>query len=218
PGEMAVDLSDVWSVVGVSDAAGSAVRAVEAARGWWAGLADEHCRTTAAHETDTCWNGRALHSYSKTLSGVGLALQKYNPEVRVAHPDTQVYALADSLRAVKRLVTSRLTWLPQSDSYKRDNWEGSGSGSLNYPHSSLHSPSDDEDSDTDDYDGSGGSGHYGEETILVEDAKNNNQAAPDDNQDEVITDDGSGQQIVSSGVGLTLFMLTVGAVLNALHG
>lgn len=222
-GEMAVDLTtDSWSVVGVSDAAGSAVRAVEAARGWWAGLADEHCRTTAALDSDICWNGRALHRYSKTLSGVGLALQKYNPEVRVARPDTQVYALADSLRAVKRLVTSRLTWLPQSESYKReDAWEGSGSGTMINSHQPLNSMSDDEDSDTDDYEGSGGSGAgpYGGELPIVPVNKGGNKAAAPDvitDGDKESGDSGAGQLI--SGIGITLFTLSVGALLKSIQG
>lgn len=123
---------------GLLEAASATLRAVEAAREWWAGVADNHCKDLPAEDA-RCWNGVRVAPYTKMTAGVGVSAQKYNPEVRVGRPDTNVYALADTLRGVRRLVLSHLTWLPKADSQKRRSfYDGSGSGGYG-------GPSDDED-------------------------------------------------------------------------
>ncbi|XP_042868320.1 division abnormally delayed protein-like [Penaeus japonicus] len=141
----------------VLDAASATLRAVEAAREWWAGVADNHCKDLPAKD-DHCWNGVRVAPYTKMTAGVGVSAQKYNPEVRVGRPDTSVYAFADRLRGVRRLVLSYLTWLPKADSQRRrPYYDGSGSGGYGGEWSHHDGLSDDEDEG--DYFGSGnGSG------------------------------------------------------------
>ncbi|XP_070000514.1 glypican-5 [Penaeus vannamei] len=141
----------------VLDAASATLRAVEAAREWWAGVADNHCKDLPAKD-DHCWNGVRVAPYTKMTAGVGVSAQKYNSEVRVGRPDTSVYAFADRLRGVRRLVLSYLTWLPKADSQRRrPYYDGSGSGGYGREWNQPGGPSDDEDEG--DYFGSGnGSG------------------------------------------------------------
>lgn len=113
------------------ESAAAAVRAVDKARGWWAGIPDSHCKNLAAQDNNQCWNGLRVAPYTKMTAGVGVSAQKYNPEVRIGRPDTTVYALADKLRRVRRELLSRLTWLPEAQSQHRSNYpypDGSGSG------------------------------------------------------------------------------------------
>lgn len=113
------------------DSAAAAVRSVDTARGWWAGIADSHCKNLAAQDNNQCWNGVRIAPYTKMTAGVGVSAQKYNPEVRIGRPDTTVYALADKLRRVRRELLSRLTWLPEVQSQHRTDYphpDGSGSG------------------------------------------------------------------------------------------
>ena len=41
--------------------------------------------------------------YIRPAAGLGISAQKYNPEVRVGHPDTAVYTYDNTLRDVKRV-------------------------------------------------------------------------------------------------------------------
>ncbi|KAL7644921.1 UNVERIFIED_CONTAM: hypothetical protein RMT77_004738 [Armadillidium vulgare] len=143
---------DKLSIEGDPDALGSLMelRASEAAdilsgsREFWLGLADGACAHLSAQDTN-CWNGLKVATYSRPAASVGVSAQKYNPEVQVSKPDTTVYALADQLRAVKRLVTKQLTWMPESDSFKKgdpNQDEGSGSDPIYKNH-------DDEDAEDD---------------------------------------------------------------------
>ncbi|XP_045602381.1 glypican-5 isoform X2 [Procambarus clarkii] len=170
----------------VLESAGAAVRAVEAAREWWAGLPEAHCNSLATQDTH-CWNGIRIAPYTKTTAGVGVSAQKYNPEVRIDHPDTSVYTLADKLRGVRRLVLTQLTWLPRSDARRRHNEgqaDGSGSGvegrmEPRSRSSSSSSPSDDDDENYntyyDDYynnDAGSGSGEGGSEPNIIAEETN----------------------------------------------
>ncbi|XP_071526442.1 glypican-5 isoform X1 [Panulirus ornatus] len=130
----------------VLESSGAAIQAVEAAREWWAGLPERHCKNLASRDT-RCWNGARIATYTKTTAGVGVSAQKYNPEVRIDRPDTTVYTLADKLRSVRRLVLTELTWLPKADARRRHNYahsEGSGSGVSVESRSRSNSPTDDD--------------------------------------------------------------------------
>ncbi|XP_068234728.1 glypican-5 [Palaemon carinicauda] len=148
------------------DTAAAAVRAVDTARGWWAGLADSHCKNFDTQDNSQCWNGVRIAPYTKMTAGVGVSAQKYNPEVRIGRPDTSVYTLADKLRRVRRELLSRLTWLPEAHSQHRNSYpypDGSGSGTQAEYARGYDGPAFDEDSsvygtlgDDDDALGSGG--------------------------------------------------------------
>ncbi|XP_055924927.1 glypican-5-like [Argiope bruennichi] len=120
-------------------------------KGHYANLADTVCsdETWAVREEGQCWNGKSLGQYTHTIAGVGVAAQKYNPEMKA--PDTDevvVMGLDEKLQKMSRLLRlSILPELPQSDSYVA---EGSGSGIW------RNQVGDDED-----YDKGSGSGDWG---------------------------------------------------------
>ncbi|KAF2351529.1 Glypican [Trinorchestia longiramus] len=98
------------------------------------------------------------HRYSHEVAGVGIAAQKYNPEVRIEHPDNSVHTATDTLRAVKREIMARITWLPVSENQMRTHAGGSSTPDRRYPDGGSGSYYDQDDEDSD-YDGSGyGSG------------------------------------------------------------
>ncbi|KFM75525.1 Glypican-5, partial [Stegodyphus mimosarum] len=97
-----------------------------------------------------CWNGEGLAEYTKTIAGIGVSTQKYNPEMKAPRVrDVTVNTLVDKLQHVKQILSSRVTSVPQSDSSVLG--EGSGSGAW-WP------TSDDED-----YAGASGSGDFQKE-------------------------------------------------------
>ncbi|GFW76749.1 uncharacterized protein TNCV_4944661 [Trichonephila clavipes] len=65
--------------------------------------------------------------YTKTVAGIGVSAQKYNPEMKSPRVrDVTVSTLADKLQHVKQILNARVTSVPQSDSSVVG--EGSGSG------------------------------------------------------------------------------------------
>ncbi|XP_054708759.1 glypican-5-like [Uloborus diversus] len=100
-----------------------------------------------------CWNGDGLAEYTKTIAGIGISAQKYNPEMKPpAARDVTIKTLSDKLHHVKQVLSSRVTSVPQSDSSVM--LEGSGSGSAF--------------TDDEDYAGASGSGDFqkGDKTDL----------------------------------------------------
>ncbi|GFY70000.1 uncharacterized protein TNIN_297091 [Trichonephila inaurata madagascariensis] len=122
-------------------------------KGHYANLADTVCsdETWAVREEGQCWNGISVGQYTHTIAGVGVAAQKYNPEMKA--PDTDevvVMGLDEKLQKMSRhLRQSIMPELPQADSYVA---EGSGSGIW-----TRNQVGDDED-----YDKGSGSGDWGE--------------------------------------------------------
>lgn len=99
-------------------------------KGYHANLADAMCNydTLVGKSGDTCWNGNSLGEYSKTIAGIGVYAQKHNPEIKLSPTqDVVLSTLRDKLIHIKQLLNSKMTSLPQSDSYTM---EGSGSGRL----------------------------------------------------------------------------------------
>ncbi|XP_067143057.1 glypican-5 isoform X2 [Centruroides vittatus] len=99
-------------------------------KGYHANLADAMCNydTMVGKSGDTCWNGNSLGEYSKTIAGIGIFAQKHNPEIKFSSAqDVVLSTLIDKLNHIKQLLNSKMTSLPQSDSYTM---EGSGSGRL----------------------------------------------------------------------------------------
>ncbi|GFT25655.1 uncharacterized protein NPIL_524881 [Nephila pilipes] len=121
-------------------------------KGHYANLADSVCsdETWAVREEGQCWNGISVGQYTHTIAGVGVAAQKYNPEMKA--PDTDevvVMGLDEKLQKMSRhLRQSIMPELPQADSYVA---EGSGSGIW-----TRNQVGDDED-----YDKGSGSGDWG---------------------------------------------------------
>ncbi|XP_035207463.1 glypican-5-like, partial [Stegodyphus dumicola] len=99
-------------------------------KGHYANLADIVCsdESWAVREEGQCWNGAALGQYTNTIAGVGVAAQRYNPEMKSPDSDDLVVmALDEKLQRMSRELRLIITpELPQSDSHMV---EGSGSGS-----------------------------------------------------------------------------------------
>lgn len=121
-------------------------------KGHYANLADIVCsdETWAVREEGRCWNGESVGQYTNTIAGVGVAAQKYNPEMKAPETDdTSVMALDEKLQKMGRLLRlSTVPELPQADSYMI---EGSGSGV--WPRNQV--------GDDEDYDKGSGSGDWG---------------------------------------------------------
>lgn len=129
------------------------VHKVAESKDFYSNLADKLCNDDAGLVVKgdlMCWNGQSLGEYKKTIAGVGVSAQKYNPEMTLVSRvrDMNVNTLADKLQHVKQILTSRVTSVPQSDSSIVSEG-GSGSGAW------WRSSSDDED-----YSDGSGSGDY----------------------------------------------------------
>ncbi|XP_050309535.1 division abnormally delayed protein [Anthonomus grandis grandis] len=118
-------------------------------KGFYADLADNLCgdESFAEQRDKRCWNGERIAEYSKTVVGVGMNVQKYNPEVKAAsnlqQVDPKISSLVDKLRHVHHMALSSLgpNYI-EPDYMMRDGFDGSGSGN-------------DSDDDDDDLRGSG---------------------------------------------------------------
>ncbi|XP_075235651.1 division abnormally delayed protein [Lycorma delicatula] len=113
------------------------LRALEStqAKGFFANLAEALCSDESFAETrDTaeCWNGQRVGEYTKTLVRPGVDAQKYNPELvwMESDPDPTIRSLSDKLRHIRQVVMGQLSQTQNlvSESYMRDEEEGSGSG------------------------------------------------------------------------------------------
>ncbi|XP_054724883.1 glypican-5-like [Uloborus diversus] len=121
-------------------------------KGHYANLADIVCsdESWAVREEGQCWNGTSLGQYTKTIAGVGVAAQRYNPEMKAPETDDLVImGLDEKLQKMSRQLRQSITpELPQADSYMA---EGSGSGV--WPRNQV--------GDDEDYDKGSGSGDWG---------------------------------------------------------
>ncbi|CAL1281084.1 unnamed protein product [Larinioides sclopetarius] len=106
------------------------VHKVAESKDFYANLADRLCSDghLVTKGELNCWNGSGLAEYTKTVAGIGVSAQKYNPEMKPPRVrDVTVSTLADKLQHVKQILSARVTSVPQSDSSVVG--EGSGSGS-----------------------------------------------------------------------------------------
>ncbi|GFY52520.1 glypican-5 [Trichonephila inaurata madagascariensis] len=105
------------------------VQKVAESKDFYANLADRLCSDgqLVTKGDLNCWNGSGLAEYTKTVAGIGVSAQKYNPEMKSPRVrDVTVSTLADKLQHVKQILNARVTSVPQSDSSVVG--EGSGSG------------------------------------------------------------------------------------------
>ncbi|KAG8189976.1 hypothetical protein JTE90_001436 [Oedothorax gibbosus] len=126
-------------------------------KGHYANLADSVCsdETWAVRKEGQCWNGHTLGQYTHTIAGVGVAAQKYNPEMKAPEADDLVVmALDEKLQKMSRKLRSVVSpdadELPQADSSYPEG--GSGSGGV-WPRNQV--------GDDEDYDRGSGSGDWG---------------------------------------------------------
>ncbi|RZF32015.1 hypothetical protein LSTR_LSTR007093 [Laodelphax striatellus] len=131
------------------------------AKGFFANLPEALCSDESfaeIHDTAECWNGQRVGEYTKTLVRPGVDAQKYNPELAwtESEPDPIIHQLSDKLRHIRQVVMGQLNQAQNmvSDSYLRDEEDGSGSG---------QKPDDDDDDDTEWAQGSGSGNIPGEE-------------------------------------------------------
>ncbi|XP_022239896.1 glypican-5-like isoform X2 [Limulus polyphemus] len=106
------------------------VKKLSQSKGFYANLADDICNdeTLAVKGESNCWNGNELGTYKKTIAGIGVAAQKYNPEITLAGTEEVVVtSLVDKLVHMRELLDSKVDSVPESDSLFIQE-AGSGSG------------------------------------------------------------------------------------------
>ncbi|XP_018022101.1 glypican-5 [Hyalella azteca] len=195
------------------------VKELYSSRQWFQELPNAVCHNTSKLQHDQlCWNGEKLAPYTRDLAATGVAAQKYNPELRVAHPDAGVYATADELRAVKQTIMSRITWLPASDSQMRKGYadaDANPATERRHPDGGSGGSFVDEDGEDDedgDYDGSGYASGDGANDVTEEGSRVT-----------TYSDDHESVQVVASGspgsVGTSLYcsFLLLPALLYCAH-
>ncbi|XP_022242718.1 division abnormally delayed protein-like isoform X2 [Limulus polyphemus] len=114
-------------------------------KGYYGNLADSVCndRSWASQDEVLCWNGYKLGEYKKTIAGMGVGAQKYNPEITLTEShDSMTVTLVDKLMRMRELLDRQITRIPKSESQIVWNEAGSGERRRIWEESSVH---DDED-------------------------------------------------------------------------
>lgn len=149
-------------------------------------LANTVCNdgSLAVPTEENCWNGETLGGYTKTIAGVGLSAQKYNPELKMQHwKDAKISQLADKLKHMKQILHSRTVAFQDSDSLLVN--DGSGSGWRRNGGTGSYFDEDDED-----YSDGSGSGIDEVQDKATHSTKHPN-INPDVTDEIGFTDDGS---------------------------
>ncbi|XP_022255462.1 glypican-5-like isoform X2 [Limulus polyphemus] len=106
------------------------VKKLTESKGFYANLADNICsdETLAVQREANCWNGNELGVYKKTIAGIGVAAQKYNPEMTpTIAEELAVTTLVDKLLHMRELLDSKVDSIPKSNSlFVRESGSGSG--------------------------------------------------------------------------------------------
>lgn len=114
-------------------------------KGYYGNLADSVCNdhSWASQDGIHCWNGYKLGEYKKTIAGIGVGAQKYNPEISLkGSHDSMTVNLVNKLMRMRELLDRQITRIPKSESLIVWNEAGSGERRRIWEESSVH---DDED-------------------------------------------------------------------------
>ncbi|XP_076363253.1 glypican-5-like isoform X2 [Tachypleus tridentatus] len=88
-------------------------------KGYYSYLADSVCNdgTWAARGEMNCWNGHNFGEYKKTIAGIGIGAQKYNPEYSTkVQRDLTISSLVDKLVHMRMLLDHQIARTPVAES------------------------------------------------------------------------------------------------------
>ncbi|KAK2728055.1 hypothetical protein QYM36_008510, partial [Artemia franciscana] len=107
---------------------------VSESKGYYANVADLLCsgkneELPPSEEDSNCWNGWEVGEYSKTIGGIGITEQKYNPEMKFQETNaTAIVAdLNRKLQTARQMLASKLFTSQDMDTFLLSD-QGSGSG------------------------------------------------------------------------------------------
>lgn len=104
------------------------VASLSSSKGFYSTLAETLCTDDhlAVGKENNCWNGHTIGEYAKTIVGLGVSAQKYNPEMNTSKTiDENVIQLIEKLKNMRHMLMASITPLPETDIMLND---GSGSG------------------------------------------------------------------------------------------